>query len=84
MRLDVLHCVPLVDPKLVRGHLALVVADPRQEQTAGEVVMATGHLARLVERLQRRPRERETETKRHRETEREKERVRDILQIQNP
>jgi len=55
VRLDVLHGVPLVDPDLVRGHAALVVADPRQEQAAREVVMATGHLGRLVQRLQCRP-----------------------------
>lgn len=53
--LDVLHGVPLVDADLVGGDLALVVADPGQEQTAGEVVMATSHLTRLVERLQSRP-----------------------------
>lgn len=53
--LDVLHGVPLVDADLVGGDLALVVADPGQEQTAGEVVMATSHLTRLVERLQGRP-----------------------------
>lgn len=53
--MNVLHGVPLVDARLVRGDPALVVADPGQEQTAGEVVMATSHLTRLVERLQGRP-----------------------------
>lgn len=50
--MDVLHGVPLVDADLVRGDLALVVADPGQEQTTGVVVVTAGHLARLVERLQ--------------------------------
>lgn len=53
--LDVLHGVPLVDADLVGGDLALVVADPGQEQTAGVVVVTAGHLTRLVERLQGRP-----------------------------
>lgn len=53
--MDVLHGVPLVDADLVRGDLALVVADPGQEQTAGVVVVTAGHLTRLVERLQGRP-----------------------------
>lgn len=53
--MDVLHGVPLVDARLVRGDPALVVADPGQEQTAGVVVVTAGHLTRLVERLQGRP-----------------------------
>lgn len=52
VRLDVLHGVPLVDAGLVGGHPALVVADPGQEQAAWVVVVAAGHIARFVERLE--------------------------------
>jgi hypothetical protein len=43
--------------------------------------MATGHLARLVERLQRRPRESETE--REKERERDRDRDTEIVHIKN-
>lgn len=49
VRLDVLHGVPLIYAQLVGGDLALVVADPGQEQAAWVVVMAACHLAGFVE-----------------------------------
>ncbi|TNN36841.1 hypothetical protein EYF80_052993 [Liparis tanakae] len=52
VRLDVLHGVPLVDADLVGRDAALVVADPGQEQAARVVVVAAGHVARFVERLE--------------------------------
>lgn len=52
VRLHVLHGVPLVDTELVGCHPALVVADPGQKEAAWVVVMATSHLAGLVERLE--------------------------------
>lgn len=51
VRLHVLHGVPLVDAYLVGGDPALVVADPGEEQAAGEVVVTTSHFTRLVKRL---------------------------------
>lgn len=55
MRLHVLHGVPLVDVCLVGGDPALIVANPGEEQAAWEIVMASGHLACFMERLERRP-----------------------------
>lgn len=55
MRLQVLHGVPLVDERLVRGDPALIVADPGEEQAAREVVVTAGHFAGFMEGLQCRP-----------------------------
>lgn len=49
MRLDILHGVPLIYTQLVGGDLALVVADPGQEEAAWVVVMAASHLAGFVQ-----------------------------------
>ena len=64
---DVLHGIPLVDAELIGGEATLVVADPGQEQAAWVVVVTAGHVAGLVERLQRRPdTQRDTRTGRER------------------
>lgn len=55
MGLHILHGVPFVDARLVRGDPALIVANPGEEQAAWEVVVTASHLTCLMERLEGRP-----------------------------
>lgn len=53
--LHILHGIPLVDGRLVGVDVALIVADPGEEEAPGIVVVASGHLTGLVQTLQSRP-----------------------------
>lgn len=55
VRLHVLHGVPLINEVLVRCHMALIVTDPGEEETAWIVVMTSCHFANLMQGLQGRP-----------------------------
>lgn len=55
MGLHVLHGIPLVDRRLVRVDVALIVTDPREEQTPWIVIVASCHFTSLMQTLQSRP-----------------------------
>lgn len=53
--LDILHGIPLVDRRLVRVDVALIVTDPREEEAPWIVVVAPCHFTSLMQTLQSRP-----------------------------
>lgn len=48
MGLHILHGIPLVDRRLVGVDVALIVADPREEEAPRVVIVASRHFTSLV------------------------------------
>lgn len=43
-----MHSIPLIDRGLVGVDVALIVTDPREEEAPWVVIVASGHLTRLM------------------------------------